>query len=78
MWCDAVAIEELVLRVPGVRPDDAPKLVEDVLRRVQENLRGSGRTGVIRLTELRVRVPSGVPRDELVARIADELAEALR
>jgi hypothetical protein len=78
MRCDNVVIEELVLRVPGVRPDDAPRLVEEVLRRVQENLRGSGRTGHFRLTELRVRIPTGVSRDELIARIADELTESLR
>jgi hypothetical protein len=78
MRCDQVSIEELVLRVPGVRPADAPQLVEDILARVQDNLRGSGRVGHIHLTELQVRVTAGAGRDELVTRIADELTEALR
>lgn len=78
MRCDAVAIEELVLRVPGVRPEDAPRLVEDVMRRVQRALAGGGRTGSLHLAELRVRVPANVTRDELAGRIADQLVEALR
>jgi len=78
MRCDAIAIEELVLRVPGVRRDDAPALVEDVLRRVQDNLRGSRQVGRVHLAELKVRVPVGARRDQLVDAIAASLTEALR
>ena len=78
MVSDTVAIEELVLRVPGIRRDDAPRLVEDVMRRVQSSLRGSNRAGNLHLEELRVEVPAGASRDELVMRIADQLVEALR
>lgn len=78
MRCERVEIEELVLRVPGVHREDAPALVEEVMRRVQQNLRGSGRVGHHRVVELRVRVPSGSRRSELVDAIAKELTEALR
>lgn len=78
MQRDAIAIEELVLRVPGVRRDDAPALVEDVLRRVQQNLRGSGVIGRAHLAHLQVKVPAGARRDQLVDAIAGALTEALR
>lgn len=78
MRCDAIAIEELVLRVPGVRRDDAAGLVEDVLRRVQDNLRGSGRIGRVHLGHVKVKVSSGARRDQLVDAIAGALTEALR
>lgn len=78
MRCDSVVIEELLLRLPGVHPGDARELVEEVLRRVQENLRGSGRIGRHRVVELKVRVPSGARRAEWVDAIAKELTEALR
>lgn len=78
MRCDAVAIEELVLRVPGVRKEDAPALVEEVLRRVQNNLRGSGRIGHYHVAQLKVKVPAGARRPDLIDAIARELTEALR
>jgi hypothetical protein len=78
MRCDAVVIEELVMRVPGVRKEDAPALVEEVLRRVQDNLRGSGRIGHYHVAQLKVKVAADAKRDDLVDAIAKELTEALR
>ena len=78
MRCDNVVIQELVLRVPGVRGDEAPALVREILRRVQENLRGSGRTGHHHIGQLKVKVPADVKRTELIDAIAKELTEALR
>ena len=78
MRCDDVVIEELVLRVPGLRRDDAPAFVEEVLRRVQENLRGSGRVGHYRVARLTVKVPVRATRAALIDAIAKELTEALR
>ena len=45
MRCEAVAIEELVLRLPGVAPADAPALADEIVRAVQARLRGTGRIG---------------------------------
>jgi len=78
MRLDTVVIEELILRVPGVPQAEAPALVEAVLRRVQQNLRGSGRSGHVRLTQLKVRVSAHANRAELVDALAKELTEALR
>lgn len=78
MRCDAVVIEQLVMRVPGVRKEDAPALVEEVLRRVQDNLRGSGRIGHYRVAQLKVKVPANARRADLVDAIAKQLTEALQ
>jgi hypothetical protein len=78
MRCDSVVIEELVLRLPGVRREDAPGIVEEVLHRVQDSLRGSGRVGHYHVAQLKVKVPANAKRAELVNAIAKELTEALR
>lgn len=72
-----LVIEELLLRIPGVRRDEAPALVEEVLRRVQRNLRGRSRRGDCRVAELKLRVPANVKRADLVNAIVRELTQAL-
>lgn len=74
----SIEIEELVLRVPGVDEADVPMLVEDILRRAQDQLSGTARTGTVELAELRVSVPGNADRDTLVTAISDALVEALR
>ncbi|TMQ06593.1 MAG: hypothetical protein E6J90_29440 [Deltaproteobacteria bacterium] len=71
-------IEELVMRVPGVRKEDAPGLVEEVLRRVHANLRGSGRIGHYHVAQLKVKVPASARRTDLIDAIAKQLTEALQ
>ena len=78
MRCEAVAIEELVLRLPGVAAAEAPALADEIMRAVQARLRGTGRIGRLARVNLRVRVPAGLPRAALVARIVDELFEVVR
>ena len=78
MRCDSVVIEDLVLRIPGVREEEVPSLVEEIMRRVQENLRGSGRVGHYHAAELKVRVPANAKRSDLIGAIANQLTERLR
>lgn len=78
MRCEAVEIEELVLRVPGVSRADAPALAEAIVRETQERLRGTGRIGRLARVELRVQVPAGLSRPALVTRIVDQLIEVVR
>jgi hypothetical protein len=75
---EVIDIAELVLRLPGVDRADAPALVEDILRAAQDRLRGSGRVGRVHLAELRISIPVGLPRDELVRRVAERIAAVLR
>ena len=78
MRCEAVAIEELVLRLPGVAAAEAPALADEIMRAVQARLRGTGRIGRLARVDLRVRVPAALLRAALVARIVDELFEVVR
>jgi hypothetical protein len=73
-----IEIEELVLRMPGVTKEETPALVEDVLRRVQDRLRGSKRRGDIRLAQLAVELPSAGGRQALIDALVDALEGALR
>ena len=45
MRCEAVAIEELVLRLPGVAPAHAPALADEKVRAVQARQPRPGREG---------------------------------
>ena len=51
---------------------------DEIMRAVQARLRGTGRIGRLARVDLRVRVPAGLPRAALVARIVDELFEVVR
>ena len=73
-----IAIRELVLRLPGVEPADVPTLVDDVLERVQDRLRGTGRSGEVQLAELHVTLRASTSRDAVIEAVADALVEALR
>lgn len=75
--CQRLEIEELVLRVPGIGRDQAPGLADAILRRVQERLRGTGRSGRLHLLALTLQVPAGLGIDELADRIADRITEAV-
>jgi hypothetical protein len=72
-----IAIEELVLRVPGVDPTDVPMLVDDVLRRVQDKLRDRAPEGHVYLAELSLLIPQGGGREGLIEALATGIADAL-
>ena len=72
-----VAIDELVLRLPGIGRDEAPALARAIARRVQERLRGSGRVGRIELARITVTVRPGLSPDRLADELADQVLEVL-
>jgi hypothetical protein len=73
-----IEIEELVLRIPGIDEADVPMLVDDILRRAQDRLSGTTRTGHVQLAELEVSVSPDADRDALITAISDALVEAMR
>jgi hypothetical protein len=73
-----IEIAELVLRLPGVDKADAPALAEEILAAAAERLRGTGRTGRLQLAELRVKLPAGTRRADLIDQVADRIVEVLR
>jgi hypothetical protein len=74
---EGLEIEELVLRLPGLRPDDARWLAGAVLQRLAEELPSfRARTPIGRL-DLRLRLPGPAPLADLPRLVVDELRRCL-
>ena len=78
MGYETVRIDQLHLRVSGLSEPEARRLGEDVSRRVAFGLPPDGRTEHLGLLNLRISIPSGVARERLVERIAEEILKSLR
>jgi hypothetical protein len=63
-------IGELVLRVPGVGPAEARRLIDDVLRRVRVGLPAEFQAVDLRRVDVRLAIPLGLGPDALAERIA--------
>ena len=63
-------IREVVLRVPGVRPVEARRLADDVLRRVRAGLPADFQPVDLGRVDVRLRIPLGLGPDALAERIA--------
>ena len=78
MMAETLRIDELLLRVPDLQPEQARRLAADVAARLARAL---GRTEMYPVPHgalLWVRVPAGTPRGELAEVIAGQILEALR
>ena len=73
-----IEIGELLLGLPDMDAADVPTLVDDVLRRVQDRLRGRSRGGQIAVAKVTIDVPAGGDRETLVEAIANRLVEVMR
>ena len=73
-----VEIGELLLGLPDMDTADVPALVDDVLRRVQDRLRGRQRGGHVALATLTIDLPASAGREDLIEAVADRLVEAMR
>lgn len=71
-------IGELVLRVPGLRPEEARRLVDDVVRRIRAGLPADFQAVDLGRVELRVPMPMGLGRDALAERIARAVLAQIR
>jgi hypothetical protein len=63
-------ISELVLRVPGIRPEEAQQLVDDVIHRIRAGLPDQFQAVDLGRVDLRIPLPLGLGRDALADRIA--------
>ena len=63
-------IREVVLRVPGLRPAEARRLADDVLRRVRAGLPAEFQPIDLGRVDVRLAIPLGLGPDALAERIA--------
>jgi hypothetical protein len=78
MASDAVRIDHLHLRVPGLSADDGRRLGEEVARLVADRLPADARTAQPAMLNVHVPLAAGTPRDRLAGAIADAILERLR
>lgn len=78
MDSELIRIDELRLRIPGLTEHEARRLGQEIARRVAEELPPESRTERLSLLELRIPLPTGVPKDRLAARIAQEIVKKLQ
>ena len=75
---ETLRIDELLLRVPDLQPEQARRLAADVAARLARALGRMEMYPVPDGATLSVRVPPGTPRGELARVIAGQILEALR
>jgi hypothetical protein len=75
---ETLRIDELLLRVPDLQPEQARRLAADVAARLARALGRMDMYPVPHGAALSVRVPPGTPRSELARVIAGQILEALR
>jgi hypothetical protein len=74
---ERVEIESLVLRVPGITPDDARELAMRIANELLARIDGLALHDHVHLADLRVTMPADAPRDRWPELVADRLIEAL-
>ena len=77
MAAETVKIDELVLRVPGLRREEAQRLGQEVARHVTDGLPSQGRLQRLRALDLHVAIPPRTPRGKLAKSITDAILERL-
>ena len=75
---EAVRIDELRLRVPGLSAEEGRALGTEVARRISEALPQQGRAEHLGALEVRLAIPAGTPANRLAERVAEEIAKRLR
>lgn len=78
MPVDACRIDDLVLRLPGLRADDAERLARAVTRRVEEGLPPRRRPLHLGRLDLRLSLPAGLSVETQAERIADAILHHIR
>ena len=78
MGVESIRIDRMHLCVPGLCPEEARWLGEEVARRLGEKLPRSARPQYLGALTLRVDVAAGTPPAEMAERIVAKLLESVR
>ena len=78
MGVESIHIGRMHLCVPGLRPEEARWLGEEVARRLREELPRAARPQHLGALALRADVAAGTPPAEMAERIVAKLLESLR
>jgi hypothetical protein len=73
MAAETLYIEEMVLQVPGLTPEEARRVGEEVARRLALALPDTSVVENLAVLDLRVALPPNMPRE----RMAEEIAKAI-
>ena len=74
---NAVQIENLHLRIPGISREEGRGMGEEVAERISQSLPGDGKRQRLGALTMRVKLPVGTPRDQIAKLIALSILEKL-
>ena len=78
MDAEAIRIDELRLRVPGLSEAEAQEVGREIARRIADGLPPRYREEHLGLLDLKISMPFGIPKERLAEQIAAQILEKLR
>ncbi len=73
-----IEIKELILRIPGLNPEEAQKLGEEVAQRLADNLPpGVGSRCYLDHLNVHLTIPTGASRSHLAHMISDAILKRI-
>ena len=75
---NTIDINRMVLRYPGLKPEDAESLAQDVVTRVQAGIGRPHRTGRLGAVRLQVQAKGSETPQQMAQRIADAILKAMQ
>ena len=75
---NTIDIRRMVLRHPGLAPEEAESLAQDVASRVQAGTGGPHRTGQLGAVRLKIQAKGSETRQQMAQHIADAILKVMQ
>ena len=75
---NTIDIRRMILRYPGLAPEEADSLAQDVVSRVQAGIGEPRRTGQLDAVRLQVQAKGAETRGQMAQRIADAILKVMQ
>ena len=75
---NTIDIRRMILRYPGLAPEEADSLAQDVVSRVQAGIGEPHRTGQLDAVRLQVQAKGTETRGQMAQRIADAILKVMQ